>query len=88
MSGYRCRRSGRGWRGSRCRTALGRFGCRFFRGAFRFRSGLRVRDALQMALHLFRNIGGDRAGVRLLFGDAKACQKVNDGLGLDLELAR
>jgi hypothetical protein len=61
---------------------------RFFRGAFRFDGGFRLRDTLQMPLHLLSDVRGDRTRVRLLFGNAKTRQKVNDGFGLDLELAR
>ena len=39
-------------------------------------------------LDLFRHIGGNRTGMRFLFGNAKTGQKVNDGFRLDLEFAR
>jgi hypothetical protein len=41
-----------------------------------------------MLLNFFGYIGGDGTGMRLLFGNAKTGQKVNDGFGLDLEFAR
>jgi hypothetical protein len=41
-----------------------------------------------MVLNFFRDIGGNRAGVGLLFGNAESGQKVNDGFRLDLEFAR
>jgi hypothetical protein len=69
------------------RTPRGSFRGRFFRGAFGFGGRFGVGDALQMTLHFFSDIGGNRAGVSLLFGDSKAMQKVNDGFGLDLQLA-
>ena len=62
--------------------------CRFFRGAFGFRGGLSVSDTFQMVLNFFRDIGGNRAGVGLLFGNAESGQKVNNGFRLDLEFAR
>jgi hypothetical protein len=40
-----------------------------------------------MVLNFFRDIGGNRAGVRFLFGNAESGQKVNDGFRLDLEFA-
>jgi hypothetical protein len=39
-------------------------------------------------LNFFGDIGGNRTGVRFLFGNAKTSQKVNDGFRLDLEFAR
>jgi len=39
------------------------------------------------AAHFFSNINRDRTGVSFLLGDTEAGQKVNDGLGFDLELA-
>jgi hypothetical protein len=35
----------------------------------------------------FRNVRGNGTGVRFLFGDAVPGQQVNNGLGLDLQLA-
>jgi hypothetical protein len=55
----------------------------------RFRSflhRLRFRSALQLAADFFRYVDGYRAGMGLLFGNTKAGQKINNGLGLDLEL--
>ena len=69
------------------RTPHGSFRSRFFCGALGFGSGLGVGDTLQMALHLFGDISGNRTGVGFLFGDTKTGQKVNDGFGLDLQLA-
>jgi hypothetical protein len=40
-----------------------------------------------MLLYFFRYIGGNRAGVRFLFGNAKTGQQVNNGFRLDLEFA-
>jgi len=81
-----CRRS---WR---CRRRRGPprsgLGSRFFRGAFSFRGGLGVSDTFQMVLNFFRDIGGNGAGVGLLFGNTKSGQKVNNGFRLDLEFAR
>jgi len=42
---------------------------------------------LQLAAHLFGNVNVNRARVRLLFGDAEAGQKVENGLRFDLEFA-
>jgi len=80
-----CRNWGRRWHSS---PALRGLGGRFFRGSFGFGGSFRVGGALQMALHFFGDIGGDRTRVGLLFGYAKARQKVNDGFRLDLQLAR
>jgi hypothetical protein len=41
-----------------------------------------------MFANLFRDIRGDGARMRLFFRDAVPGQQVNDGLGLDLQLAR
>jgi len=85
-----CGRSG--WssrsRNRRRRPARGRFRRGFFRSAFGFRGAFGVRDALQVVLNFFRDIGGDGTGVRFLLGNAEASQKVNDGFRLDLEFAR
>jgi hypothetical protein len=43
--------------------------------------------ALNRAAHLFGDVHRDRARVRLFLRDAEAGQKVNNGLGLDFELA-
>jgi hypothetical protein len=50
--------------------------------------GFRVGRALQMALNLLGDIGGDGTRVRFLFAYAEAGQKVNDSFSLDLQLAR
>jgi hypothetical protein len=44
-------------------------------------------DSLNLFAHLFRDIRGDRARVRLLLRDAIPGQQVNDGFGLDFEFA-
>jgi hypothetical protein len=68
--------------------ARSRFRRGFFRGAFGFGGGFGVRYTLQVLLNFFRDIGGNGAGVRFLFGNAESGQKVNDGFRLDLEFAR
>jgi hypothetical protein len=83
MRCYRRRRRSR-----RCRLAQRGLGRRFFRGAVGLRGGFGVSYALQMTLHLLGDIGRNRTRVRLLFGDTKTCQQVNDGFRLDLQLAR
>ena len=84
-------RSRRG-RGSSGRTHPRRFCCRvlrvFFRLGLGFRRCFRVRYALNMFAYFLRDILGNGARVRLLFCDAVARQQVNDGLRLDLQLAR
>ena len=45
------------------------------------------RLTLKVLANFFRDIHWDGAGVRLLFRDAVAGQKVNDRFGLNLELA-
>jgi hypothetical protein len=84
---------GRSWSNSgSCSRRRGptrsRFRRGFFRGAFGFRSAFGVRYALQVLLNFFRDIGGNRTGVRLLFLDSKTRQKVNDSFRLDLDFAR
>jgi hypothetical protein len=81
----RCNNGSCGWRGG---PACSRFGRGFFRGAFGFGGAFGVRYTLQMLLNFFRDIGGNRTGVSLLFLDSKTGQKVNDGFRLDLEFAR
>jgi hypothetical protein len=78
-SGSRC---WRWWPSQSC------FCGRFLRGTVGFGGGFGIRHALQVMLNLFRHIGGNRTGVRFLFGNAKTGQKVNDGFRLDLEFAR
>ena len=68
--------------------ARGRFRRRFFRGALGVRGAFGIRYTLQVLLNFFGDIGGNRAGVRFLFGNAESGQKVNDGFRLDLEFAR
>jgi hypothetical protein len=75
----------------RCRPhsrSLGRHILRFFfRLGRRFRLRFRFRDALNLLAHFLRNVHRNRTRVRLLFRDAEAGQKINDRLGLDLQLA-
>lgn len=59
----------------------------FFHLGGEFRLRFRFRSALNDLAHFFRNVHGNRAGVRFLFRDAEAGQKVNDGLRLDLQFA-
>jgi hypothetical protein len=75
------------WSGSR-RPAQGCFCRRFLGRAFGFSRGFGIGNTFQVVLNLFRHIGGNRTGVRFLFGNAKTGQKVNDGFRLDLEFAR
>jgi hypothetical protein len=75
------------WSGSR-RHAQGCFCRRFLGRAFGFSRGFGIGNTFQVVLNLFRHIGGNRTGVRFLFGNAKTGQKVNDGFRLDLEFAR
>ena len=49
--------------------------------------GFRFSGALQDVSNFFGDVDGDRAGVGFLFGNTKAGQKVDDGFGLDLQLA-
>jgi hypothetical protein len=86
-------RYGRSWCdngncGGRRRPTRSGLRCSFFRRAFGFRGAFGVRYTLQVLLNFFRDIGGNRTGVRLLFLDSKTWQKVNDGFRLDLEFAR
>jgi hypothetical protein len=74
-----------GWpqaRGLR-RGILGIFFC--FGSGFRLRFGFG--DSLNLLAHFFCHIGRNRARMGLLFRDAIPGQKVNDGFGLDLQLA-
>ena len=79
-AGLRGRRAGwlhtGGLRGSFLRFFL-RFGCSF---------GLSFGfcDPLNFLSYVFRNVGRNRTGVRLLLGDAETRQKINDRFGLDL----
>jgi hypothetical protein len=76
------------WGSGNGRPAKGSF-CRcFFRRTLDFRRSFGIRYTLQVVLNLFRHISGNGTGVRFLFGNAKTCQKVNDGFRLDLEFAR
>jgi hypothetical protein len=84
--GWRCRRGGRGRR--RSWPALRGFRGRIFRGSIRLCGGFGVGHSLQMTLHLLGDIGGNGTRMRLLLGNAKTWQKVNDSFRLDLELAR
>jgi len=83
----------RSWCGNRScrwsrRSSRSRFCRGFLGGTFGFRRTFGVRHTLQVLLNFFRDIGGNRAGVRFLFGNAESGQKVNDGFRLDLEFAR
>jgi len=50
--------------------------------------GFGVRHTLQVLANFFRDVHGNGARVRLLFGDAVSCQEVDDRFRLDLQLAR
>ena len=69
-----------------------RFRCRILGVFFRFSMGFRLRlgvgYALQVLANFLRDIYGNGAGVRLLFGDAVPGEQVDDRFGLDLQLAR
>jgi len=52
-----------------------------------FDCSIRFGLALNGAAYFLRDVHRDGARVRFLFRDAEAGQKVNDGLGLDFELA-
>jgi len=52
-----------------------------------FGGGIRFSLTLNGAAYFLRDIHRDGARVRFLFRDTEAGQKVNDGLGLDFELA-
>jgi len=56
----------------------------FFSLRSRFRLRFGFRNSLNLFADLLRDVGGNRARVRFLFGDTKARQKVNDRLGFDL----
>jgi len=77
-----------GWRGRFHPRGLRRCFSRLF---FYFGSGFYLRflfgGALNFFAHLFRDVRGDRARVRLLFRDAIPRQQINDGFRLDLEFA-
>jgi hypothetical protein len=90
-------------RGSRLSTGLGCYGRGSARhrsarwaldlGLWRLfrRSGSRrlgFQNTLELAPDFVGHVNGNRAGVGFLFGYAKTGQKVDDGLGFDLELAR
>jgi hypothetical protein len=81
-------RGGRRDRRRSRRPPRGSFRRCFFRRAFGFGGGFGVGNALQVMLHLFGDIGGNRARVGLLLGYAKTWQQVNNGFRLDFELAR
>ena len=84
----RCRRFGGRWSGWRRRWSRPRGGLGFHRRRLRrFRCCFRRREALKMLPRQFRVLDIDRARVRLLFLDADRRQKVDQHLGLDLELA-
>jgi hypothetical protein len=65
------------WSRGRSRNGLGRL----------LRGGFRVGSTLQCFANFFGDIDGNRTGVRLLFGYTKPRKKVDDCLGLDLQLA-
>ena len=94
------RRRGSGWfryyrrRAWVCRR--GRFHPRGFRCRFlslflclgsSFRLSLGIRDSVNLLAHFLRDIRRNRTGVRFLFRDTKSGQKINNGFGLDLQLA-
>jgi hypothetical protein len=81
-------RSGRRRRRPHPRRLRRRFLRFLLRPGFLFRRCFRVGNALQVLANFLRNIFRNRARVGLFFGDAVARQKVDDGLGLDLQLAR
>ena len=66
-----------------CRRFLGLGGC--FDG--RFGGGLRIGGAFQLLANFYRDVFRDRARVGLFFRDSVARQKIDDGLGLDFQLA-
>ena len=82
----RLRRSGSGGRPHPCRlySSIFRF---FFRLCCGFRLSFGFRDPLNRFANFFRDIDRNRARMRFLFRDAESGQKINDGLGLDLQLA-
>ena len=59
----------------------------FFRLSRRFRLCFRFSDTLNLLAHFLRDVHRNRTRVRLLFRNAVAGQKINDRLGLDLQLA-
>jgi hypothetical protein len=61
--------------------------CFFLRFGSRFRLRFLFGGSLDFFAHLLRDIGRNRARVRLLFRDAIAGQQVNNGFGLDLEFS-
>jgi hypothetical protein len=61
--------------------------CFFFCLGRRFRLRFRFRNALNLLAHFLRNVHRNRTRVRFLFRDAEAGQKINNRLGLDLQLA-
>jgi len=87
----RNRRGRRGRRGRSSRLQASRSGSGFLRGFFGcgrcFSCGILFGLSLNRAAHVFGDVDRDGARVGLFFRDAEAGQKVNDGLGLDFELA-
>lgn len=77
-SACRCRVSGNG----RHRWLRRRF-CGFFGGCYR--GDFRFGDALQLAANFFGDLHRNGTGMRFFLGNAKAGQKIDDGLSLDLE---
>jgi hypothetical protein len=59
----------------------------FFRLSRSFRQGFRFGSALNLLTHFLRDVHRNRTRVRLFFRNAVAGQKINDRLGLDLQLA-
>jgi len=59
----------------------------FFRGGSGFRGSFGFRQILEVLAHSFRGVNINGTGVRLFFGDARFRQIIEDGLGLDLEVA-
>jgi hypothetical protein len=100
---HRCGSGGRSWRrgGRRCgrlcgdwrsRSPLPSSSCGSFLGGLfsnsvRFGRSVSFGLPLDGAAHFFSDVHRDRTRVSFLFRYAEAGQKVNDGLGLDFELA-
>jgi hypothetical protein len=92
-SRFCCRRShARLWRRCGCGRSHSRsFRCGFLRlflcFGSRFRLSFGFCDSLNLLSYFIGDVDGNRARVRLFFGNTKAGQKVNDGFGLDLQFA-
>lgn len=85
----RCRRwCGRGCSGLHARCSGGCVFRGLIRYGFLFRLGFRFGEGVKMLAHFYSGFYIDRAGMRFFLGNAGLGQIINDGLGLDLELAR